>query len=159
MVELIVTITVAGIFIGAILAMSGAIINIAVDTKRFEMASNLAYNNLRLYANGEKANKIGFQCNGDDAGDTETVNSPFTDTSRHPNKIGQTLLTATSTASIYNLPGPVAQTVTASAPYGCGNNLQSGASGATSQMPIRIVSTVTYGPKAKKVVHATYIEY
>ena len=157
-IELIVTIIVAGIFLGVVSAMSTAIVGIALDTHRFEMASNLAYNNLRLYANGQRSTAFHFECNGDDAGDTETSSSPFTDTYKHPSSVGKVLLSTTSTASSNDLPGPVVQTVTAAAPYGCGNDIQSGATGATSIMPVRIISTVTYGASARKVVYATYVD-
>lgn len=156
-VELIVSIMVAGIFIGIISSMSTSIITLALDAQRFETASNLAYNNLRLYANGQRSSAFKFNCNGDDASDTATTSSPFTDGYKHPDATGQTLLDTTNPVS--GLPGPVHQTVTAIAPYGCGNDVQSGASGTTSIMPVRVTSTITYGSSSRKVVHATYVDY
>lgn len=144
--ELIVTIVVAGIFITIISQMNGFVVNSATSANRFEYASNLAYNNLRIYANGQKASDFGFVCNGDDATDT----APYNDGFKHPDAAGTLLIDTTSTTSIYNLPPPVVQKVTAVAPYGCGNTIKA--------MPVRIISTVTYGNPAKKVVHATYVK-
>lgn len=57
--------------------------------------------------------------------------------------------TPLSTAiNVAGLPPPVQQTVEASAPYGCADG-----------SPIRIVSTVTYGPNDRSVSHATYAYY
>lgn len=53
-----------------------------------------------------------------------------------------------SEATISGLPTPVKQTVEASAPYGCSDG-----------SPIKVVSTVTYGPKHRSISHATYAYY
>ena len=143
-VELIVTIVVAGIFIGIISQMNGFVVNTATNSRRFETASNLAYNNLRIYANGQKA--TWFDCIGDEASEKT---APFTDGKSKPDATGKDILHLTSSAS--GLPDPVIQTVNVLAPYGCGLS--------ASGMPIRVVSTVTYGSPAKKVVHATYVSY
>lgn len=146
-VELIVTIVVAGMFISIVSSMNGFVVNTATSAHRFEMASNLAYNNLRIYANGQKASDFGFLCNGDDASDTGTFNDGAG--VKATQATGTLLINTTSSTSINDLPPPVIQTVNALAPYGCGNTIKG--------MPIRIVSTVTYGSPAKKVVHATYV--
>lgn len=145
LVELIVTIVVAGIFIAAISNMSSLIVYTATDAHRFELASNLAYNNLRIYANGQKP--VWFNCVGDDGSET----APFTDGNK-TNAAGIDILS--STADVSGLPSPVTQTVNVLAPYGCGSDSPNG-----SGMPIRVVSTVTYGSPAKKVIHATYVGY
>jgi prepilin-type N-terminal cleavage/methylation domain-containing protein len=149
LVELIATIVVTGIFMSVLGQMSSFVTRTATNAHRFEMASNLAYNNLRIYASGGKATTdFGFVCNGDDVSDTETV-TPFNDGAKHPTATGTKFINTTSSTPINDLPAPVIQTVTAVAPYGCGNTIAG--------MPIRIVSTVTYGSPAKKAVHATYI--
>lgn len=150
LVELIVTLVVAGIFIGIIAQMNASVVNITMSAHRFDLASNLAYNNLRIYANGQSATKW-FECNGDVATDTATATKPFSDGVKYPEADGMLLINTTSTTSIYDLPPPVIQKVTAFAPYGCG------ASDTTGLMPVRVVSTVTYGSPARKVVHATYV--
>ncbi len=135
LVELIVTIVVTGMFIAVIGQLSSFAVITATNANRFEAASNLAYNNLRLYANGDSASRW-FTC------------STTTDGRTSPNSTGQSLINTTSSVPIDNLPPPVIQTVTALAPYGCGST--------GNGMPVRVVSTVTYGSPAKKVVHATY---
>lgn len=149
LVELIITILIAAMFISIISQMNSFVINIATSAHRTEMASNLAYNNLRIYANGQPP--LWFECNGDDTTDTATTANPYNDGAKHPDATGTLLINSTSTTSIYDLPPPVIQKVAAVAPYGCGNTI--------SGMPVRIVSTVTYGSPAKKVIHATYIGY
>ena len=143
-VELIVTIVVAGLFIGVISQMNGFVVNMATSSHRFELASNLAYNNLRIYANGQRP--TWFDCVGDESGESTP---PYTDGKSHSDAAGINILN--SSAGVAGLPSPVSQTVNVLAPYGCGTS--------ASGMPIRVVSTVTYGNPAKKVVHATYVAY
>jgi len=149
LVELIVTIVITGIFIGAITQSSASVLNLAIRAHRFEMASNLAYNNMRIYANGQKATDFGFNCNGDVGTDV----APFNDAAIHSDATGTVLINTTSAGSINDLPGPVVQSVTAVAPYGCGNTVINTSIGPV----VRILSTVTYGTPAQKVVHATYV--
>lgn len=144
-IELIVTVLVTASFIASISQMVSFVGSVALDAHRQEVASNLAYNNMRLYANGQQPNW--FSCIGDEVSETT---APFTDGVTHPTAEGQDKLYLTSDVS--DLPSPVVQKVTVFAPYGCGASV-------TSAMPIRIVSTVTYGPQVKKVVHATYVSY
>jgi prepilin-type N-terminal cleavage/methylation domain-containing protein len=143
-VELIVTIVVAGMFITVISQMNGFVVNMATSSHRFELASNLAYNNLRIYANDQKP--TWFNCIGDEAAETT---APFTDGKSHTDATGKNVLSLTT--DVTGLPSPVTQTVNVLAPYGCGTS--------ASGMPIRVVSTVTYGNPARKVVHATYVSY
>lgn len=143
-VELIVTIVVAGLFIGVISQMNGFVVSMATSSHRFELASNLAYNNLRIYANGQRP--TWFDCVGDESGESTP---PYTDGKSHSDAAGINILN--SSADVAGLPSPVSQTVNVLAPYGCGTS--------ASGMPIRVVSTVTYGNPAKKVVHATYVAY
>ncbi len=142
-VELLVTILVTASFIASISQMIGFVGSVAVDAHRQEVASNLAYNNLRRYANGDPM-PTWFNCIGDVG--TETT-APFSDGKAHPTATGMVVFS--SSAAVTDLPGPVAQSVRAVAPYGCGAS--------ASGMPIRVVSTVTYGSPQKEVVHATYV--
>ena len=57
------------------------------------------------------------------------------------------------TAAITGLAAPVSQKVVATAPYLCGG----GTSGIG--MPIRVESTVTYGPDHRKVTHVSYAAF
>lgn len=142
-IELIVTVLVTASFIASISQMISFVGGVALDAHRQEVASNLAYNNMRLYANGSLL-PTWFSCIGDEG--TETT-PPYSDGKAHPSATGQELIT--SSASVEGLPNPVTQTVRAVAPYGCGSS--------ASGMPIRIVSKVTYGSPTKEVVHATYV--
>ena len=126
-IEVIVTIVVALLFIGAIAQLYVAQYQLSSSVVAYTHADILAYNNLRTYAYG--ASPTWFVCSG---------SAPYT----------KNYIQSGSTAGI---PGPVTQTVTATAPFGCG--------GSSSGYPIQVVSTVTYGPNNRKVVHATYATY
>lgn len=155
-IELLVTILVTASLVATISQLLGFIGNLAVTAQNDEIASNVAYNNMRLYASGQQA-KLWFVCNGDDASDTNTT-IPFSDANKYPSTTGQQLINTTYTNAYNNLPPPVVVTVMATAPYGCGNDVQSGLA-VPSNMPIRVISTVTYGSPSRKVVHATYVPY
>lgn len=143
-VELIITILVATIFLVSLVSMMGYVTDSAIDARRKETASNLAYNNLRKFANGERP--LWFSCVGDEASERTP---PFSDGKTYPNATGQVLIDETSQVTTQNLPPPVIQKVFAIAPYGCGNSAKG--------MPIRIQSEVTYGASGRKMVHATYV--
>lgn len=136
-IEVIVVIIVAASLIASISQMISYVGNTAQDTHRQEVARNLAYNNMRIYANGRQP--LWFTC------------SPATNGVQNPNGAGQVLINTTSNSSINNLPAPVRQKVTAFAPYGCGSD--------GSGMPVRVISEVSYGNPAKEAVHATYVGY
>ncbi|HXH04819.1 MAG TPA: hypothetical protein VNI82_00120 [Candidatus Nitrosotenuis sp.] len=128
-VELIVIITVSAVFFLSAIQLSLSISSMAADGSQRTVASNVAYKNLRKYANGAKPSW--YDC-------VTYGNGPYT------------LLT--STDPIDGLPSPVTQTIVASAPYGCGN-------GATSGMPIRVQAQIIYGPSQRTITHATYATY
>ncbi len=134
-VELLVVILISTAFILTISQAIGAIGTSAAESTRMNVASNLAYNNLRLYANGQKPNW--FTCNAS------------TDIKTYPGAAGQILIEETITYP--SLPSPVVQKVVASAPFGCGSS--------GGGMPVRVQSTVTYGSPGKTMVHATYVSY
>lgn len=132
LVEVLVTILIATLFIIAIVQLSVSQSKITSSVSSYSRADLLAYNNLRTYAYGKAP--TWFECNY---------------TGGNPDAV--TLIS--STDPVDGLPSPVTQSVVATAPYGCGG----GSSGIG--YPIKVVSTVTYGPSAKVVVHATYATY
>lgn len=146
LVELIITIIVATAFLTSVAGVMSFINSSATDARQQEAASELAYNNLRMYANSEKPRW--FDCIGDESSERTP---PFSDGKSKPGATGQVLLENSSTNPINNLPGPVIQKVVAVAPYGCGES--------AAGMPIRIQSEVVYGPNNRKMVHATYVTY
>lgn len=95
-VELIITILVAGIFLASIFSLFSTVMLFATTTAQRNTASDLAYANMRLYANS--AGPTWFTC-------------PATETAA--------VTVKNSTGNVPNLPGSVQQTVTASALYGC----------------------------------------
>jgi len=131
LVEVLITVVVATLFIVAFSQLHIAQSRISSTMNAYTKADLLAYNNLRIYANGKAP--TWFEC-------TYASGSP----------VPMNLLTSTDAAG---LPTPVSQTVVATAPYGCGG----GSSGIG--YPIKVVSTVTYGSDAKVIVHATYSTY
>lgn len=144
-VELTITIIVATTFLVALTNMMGYVSDSAIDARRKETASNIAYNNMRKFANGEKP--LWFNCIGDSSSEV----APFSDGKSHPEATGQVLIDETSPINVQGLPPPVTQKVFAIAPYGCGSSAKG--------MPIRIQSEVTYGSFARKMVHATYVSF
>ena len=136
-IEVIVVILVSASFIASISQMISYVSNTAQDAHREEVARNLAYNNMRIYANGQQP--LWFTC-------SAATNGAVT-----PDGTGQVLINTTSASPVNGLPGPVRQKVTAFAPYGCG--------GENAGMPVRILSEVSYDNPAKEEVHATYVGY
>lgn len=147
-VELVVTIALASMLTLSIFQLVSVANNLASDTSRRYTASNIAYNNMRKYANYKKP--LWFECIGDDSGETTP---PFSDGKTKPGATGQVLLNMTSSESVEQLPPPVVQSVVAVAPYGCG------VSGPG--QPIRVQSQITYGSGLfnRTVTHATYVSY
>lgn len=133
LVEVIVTLLVATIFIGIILGIYAHISSVNAAVRTHHIADMAARNNLRRFANHRAPNW--FQCAYDNG---SSIPRPMT--------------LINTTASISGLPDPVKQTVVATAPYGCHTN---GANG----FPIKIVSTITYGPSGRSIAHATYASY
>ncbi len=131
-VEVLVTLVIGTLFIIATTQLYVFQTQLAGSVVASNNADLLASNNLRTYAYGKAP--TWFQC----------VYSGG-------NPVAMTLVSSTSPVS--GIPSPVTQTVTATAPYGCG--------GSSSNLgyPIRIQSTVTYGPYGKTAVHATYSTY
>jgi type II secretory pathway pseudopilin PulG len=131
-VEILVTLIIGTLFIIAVTQLYVFQTQLAGSIVANNNADLLASNNLRTYAYGKAPNW--FQC-------VYSGGNP------------QAMTLISSTSPVSGIPSPVTQTVTATAPYGCGG------SSTTLGYPIRIQSTVTYGPYGKTVVHATYSTY
>jgi len=133
-IETLVTLVVAGIFIATILQINLLQSQVAFQTTAYMAADRLAYTNLRNYAYGEPP--TWFQCTGSSTNpDAMTLIDPIKDPVTDP-----------------HIPAPATQSVVATAPYGCGGSSRIG-------YPIQVVSTVTYGPSNIKVTHATFATY
>lgn len=132
LVEVLITIVIAAIFIITFSQLHIVQSRVGSIMSSYDAADLLAYNNLRTYAYGKAPNW--FEC-----------------TYSGGNPQPKTMLS--SNAAVAGIPSPVIQTVVATAPYGCGGS-SSGIG-----YPIKVVSTVTYGPDAKVIVHATYSTY
>lgn len=143
-----ITIIVSGIFSIAIFQLIASANNLSTEASRRTQASNLAYNNLRKYANNHKP--LWFNCIGDDASETTP---PFSDGKSKPTATGQVLMNTTTSSFINLLPPPIKQHVIAVAPYGCGSSGPG--------QPIRVQSQVTYGSGSnlRTITHATYVSY
>lgn len=132
LIEVLVAVIVAALFISAFSQMYIIQSRLSTEMDTYEQADALAYTNLRTYAFGK---------------------APTWFTCIYTNGVPESMNLIQSNDAVDGLPGPVSQSVIATAPYGCG-----GSSG-TIGYPIKVISTVTYGPDARKVVHATYTTY
>ena len=131
-VEVIVTVIIATLFIITIVQLTITQSKLTLAVNSYNVADLLAYNNLRTYSYGKSPSW--FEC-------------------EYSGGNPQPMTLLNSNAAVEGLQSPVSQSVVATAPYGCGG----GSSGIG--YPIKVVSTVTYGPEAKVVVHATYSTY
>ena len=144
-VEVIIVIIIAALYAISIFQLITSTNVLADNTSNKVTAGNIAYNNLRKYANGKSA--IGwFDC---------TIASNAKPSTAYVPVAGQVLLNTTSSSSINGLPTPIVQKVVAIAPYGCSygtNDLGT---------PLLIRSTIEYGTGGAKgtLTHATYISY
>lgn len=127
-IEVIVAVVVAGIFILGIYGITGTITTLSIGASQAFTADSLSYANMRAYANGRPPSW--FTC---PATETDPVNLPVIN------------------PTVPVLPPPVTQTIVADAPYGCAN--------AAAGLPIRITSTVTYGPNNRTLKNTTYATY
>lgn len=130
--EVVIAVVIAAVFITSFAQLHITQSKISTTMVAYNNAELLAYNNLRIYAYGKAP--TWFECTY--SGGLPEVKTVFS-----------------SSDAVSGIPSPVSQTVVATAPYGCGG----GSAGIG--YPIKVVSTVTYGPSAKAVVHATYATY
>lgn len=136
-VETVVTLVVAVLFVITINTLFVAIIRSTASNRNRADASNAAYAYLRKYAYAGAPTNW-FACTNSD------------DMQANSNPSGQSLERGQLDASQTTLPQPVSYAITAFAPYGCGAD----ATGA----PVLLRATVTYGPDKLSVDHATYLE-
>jgi type II secretory pathway pseudopilin PulG len=127
-VEVIVALVISTLLIIGIYSAVSSTLKISVGSSQRTTASNVAYANLREYANGRSVNWWTVPSGTCTATSTQQV--------------------FTSTAAIVGLPSPTTQTVTASVPYGC--------PAANATTVYRLESTVTYGSNNMKVTHAIF---
>ena len=147
-VELVIAITISGVFTIGIFQLFSGINHLSTESSSCTIASNIAYNNMRKYANGQKP--LWFNCIGDEAGETTP---PFSDGKSKPTATGQELMNITTNSLVQTLPPPVIESVIAIAPYGCGNSAPG--------QPIRVQAQVKFGQGSKQrtITHATYVSY
>ena len=146
-IEVLTTVIVAALFIIAIFQLMTIVTTLSNRANYRTIASNLAYKNLRLYANGQSP--LWFNCIGDETSETTP---PYSDGTK-AGATGQVLISSSSSSTVETLPPPVTQSVVAIAPYGCGLTGLG--------QPIRLQSQVTFGPSGSPttVTHATYVSY
>lgn len=130
-VEVVVTLLFISIISLGILTMHTQVSILSIINRQDQKASYLAYDNMRKYVNG--APPTWFLC-----------------TDPLPGAVQQVLLD--SEGHISELPGTTKQKVVASAPYGCGDTVNS------LGMPIRVESVVTYG-NGKRITHVAYAAF
>jgi hypothetical protein len=131
-VEVVVTLVVSTIFIVGIIHLQTSVSQLSIQQVQRRIASDLAYNNLRKYANDNQPTWFRCEVAGGVAKPNVLINGNIT---------------------VRGLPSPVSQKVVATAPYLCG-----GGTGGVG-MPIRIESVVTYGSNHRKVVHVSYAAF
>lgn len=131
-VETVVTLVVTTLFVAMAMQLHYQVTSISIVQLQQSIASSLAYDNMRAYANGSAPNW--FTCGGTSPGATVQI-------------------VKNETGSVEGLPGQVQQKVVASAPYGCSS------SGTTNYLglPIRVESTVSYA--GRSVTHVTYTAF
>ncbi len=129
-VEVLTSLVVIGVFITIIFQLFIFQSGIGASWLRFESAEQLAYNNMNKYGRYEAAQT------------TTCADYPTSSSSK-------TLFS--QSAPVSGLPSPVSQQVVSSMPYGCD------AAKLGNRYPIKIISTVTYGPDSKQITHATYV--
>lgn len=128
LVEVLVAIVLAGmLFVGLFSSLSN-ILSITSGTSQRQDASNLAYSNLRLFADGDVP--LWFSC------DTSNETAPVT--------------LKSETGPFEGLPGNVTQTVEAEAPYGCNGDKKG--------YPILVTSSVelSNGIRADHATYTTF---
>jgi len=147
-VELLITIIVAAIFTVSIYGLFTTINRASADARQQATASDLAYANLRRYASADitpDSWSPAFVCS------TATGASNTNDVTVNQNATGTTLTSGSLNPVTAELPGPVTYSVKALAIFGCRN--------ANEGKPIRVESTITYGPQQKVIKHATLVGY
>ena len=144
-VELLVTLIVATMFLVTFYGMFIAINAFNVSAKQRSLADNTAYSVLRKYASPDISPDTWFACS------TETGSSNDNDRAVNSNATGTVIDSGTMTTADTGLPVPISYTVNALALYGC--------AGANAGKPIRVRVDLTYGPKSEKITHVILAGY
>ncbi len=126
-IELLVTIVVAALFVGIFYNMFVILIGVNASARNISQASDLAYSNMRKYPTTATITATGISC-------------------ASPGGSGN-LLNTTGIDSTYPELGTITETLTASYPYGC----------TAMYDVIKLVSVITYGTSSTKVSYATYV--
>ncbi len=126
-VELLVTIIVASLFVGIFYNMFVILVGVNASARNISQASDLAYSNMRRYPTAATVTATGITC-------------------VSPGGSGN-LLNTTGIDSSYPELGTITETLTASYPYGC----------TAVYDVVKLVSVITYGSSSKKVSYATYV--
>jgi type II secretory pathway pseudopilin PulG len=143
-VEMLITIIVAAMFIISFNTLFLTITQTSAQTRYRSVANDLAYANLRQYVSAD-AKPTWFVCS------TAAGSSNTNDSTVNANAQGQVLKSGTLTKAATTLPEPISYSVRALAIYGC--------SGTNAGKPLRVESTITYGPSALVIKHGTLIGY
>ncbi len=147
-IELLITIIVAALFAISFYQLFIAVNQSSAAARNRATASDLAYSYLRKYASAgitpdDWSPK--FVCS------SASGSSNTNDRSVNANATGTILASGSLTPDTTGLPLPITYSVVALAIYGCaGTNLNK---------PIRVESTVTFGPQNTAIKHATYVGY
>lgn len=134
-VEVVVTLVVSSLLAMTLIRIQTDVSKLSILQVQRSTASERAYNNLRRYVN-DKA-PTWFICS------KATASAP-------PSPM---VLIDDTNITVEGLPSPVSQKVVATAPYNCGGGVS------TIGTPIRVESTVTYGPENRSVTHVSYAAY
>lgn len=147
-VELLVTIIVTAMFAVSFYQLFTVVNQSSTTARNRATASDIAYANLRRYASsGVTPNNWSppFVC------DTASGGANTNDVTINTGAAGSTLSSGSPNPTTVGLPAPVTYSVKALAVFGC--------SGANVNKPIRVESTVTFGPQNTVIKHATLVGY
>lgn len=150
-VELLVTIIVATIFTVVIYSLFTEINKSSANARQRATASDIAYANLRKYSSvgiTPETWSPAFTCS------TASGSANNNDSYRSGGTAQGSVLTSGSlTTTDTDLPGPITYSVKALAIFGCR------VADSNDRKPIRVESTVTFGPNNTVVRHATLVGY
>ncbi len=128
LIEALVTVIVAAIFILAMTELYVVQLQLSTSTTAYDQVDQLAYNNLRAYADGRKP--TWFSC-------------VYSSGNPQPQKLMDNIPT-----TLPGLKGNIVQLVVATAPFGCGSNVVK---------PILVTSSATYqGRTITHATYSTY---
>lgn len=147
-IELLVTIIVTALFAISFYQLFISVNQATSLARNRATASDIAYAKLRKYAAAEVTPadwSPAFTCS------MLSGSSNTNDLSVNSNAAGTTLESGNLVSTDVNLPTPITYSVVALAVYGC--------SGTNINKPLRVVSTVTFGPQNTVIKHGTLVGY